>query len=273
MTFKNQTAIITGGASGIGRALGNLLAQRGATVVLADRNAELAEKSAEELHATGGKAQPWPVDVTDADAVQEMVEGVARQHGHCDYLFNNAGISIAAEVRDMALSDWNRILDVNLRGVIHGVHAAYPLMIRQGHGHIINTASIAGLAPFPLSAAYATTKHAVVGLSTSLRAEAAGLGVRVSVVCPGFIDTPLKDSIENLSFDMEKAAASLPFKLHAADACARDILRGVARNKAIITVTPEADLLWHLYRMAPDFYSWVSQFAVEKSRTLRKDAE
>jgi short-subunit dehydrogenase len=104
-------------------------------------------------------------------------------------MLNNAGIALGGEVRDMDLEHWRRILDVNLWGVIHGTTAAYQVMVKQGFGHIVNTASLGGLIPEPMATAYATTKHAVVGLSTSLRAEAAELRVKVSVVCPGFVQT------------------------------------------------------------------------------------
>ena len=125
------------------------------------------------------------VDVTDAVAVQRLVDGTVAREGRLDLLFNNAGIAVFADARDTSLEDWNRLIDVNLRGVVHGVAAAYPLMVRQGSGHIVNTASAAGLLPSPANIAYAATKHAVVGLSLTLRAEAVHHGVGVSVICPG----------------------------------------------------------------------------------------
>lgn len=129
--------------------------------------------------------------------------------------------------------------------------AAYRLMIAQGFGHIVNTASAAGLAPAPGFTAYAATKHAVVGLSTSLRSEAARRGVRVSVVCPGFIDTPIKDTMPLLNTDRETVLKSLPIKLHSPQPCARAIVRGVERKQAIIVVTTFAKFGWLLFRLAP----------------------
>lgn len=272
MRVKGKTAIITGGASGIGRALGQRLARLGAFVVLADLNGKMAKEAAREIGRMGGQAVGASLDVTNAEAFEALVKKTARDHKRCDYLFNNAGIGLAAEVRDMTLEHWNRMIDVNLRGVIHGVHAAYPVMIEQGSGHIINTASIAGLTPFPLSAAYSATKHAVVGLSIALRAEAADLGVRVSVVCPGFIDTAMRDSIQSLKINKEAGGDALPFDYYPVDQCARDILAGVSKNKAIITVTPQADLLWKLFRISPELYGWASGFVVKKSRSFRDDS-
>ena len=267
--FSGKTAIITGGASGIGRAVAERLVRQGATVVLADINGEQAKTVAREM--TGkGSASGAALDVADAAAVQALVDRVAAEHGRLDYIFNNAGIALAGEARDMELADWNRILNVNLHGVVHGVQAAYPLMVRQGFGHIVNTASIAGLVPFPLSVAYSTTKHAVVGLSTSLRAEGAGLGVKVSAVCPGFIETPLVDSIKILKMDKKAATGQLPFKLHPVGKAAEEILKGVARNEAIIVITPQAKLMWYFHRLSPELFDLANGLIAKQGRKLRK---
>jgi NAD(P)-dependent dehydrogenase (short-subunit alcohol dehydrogenase family) len=249
--FADKVAIVTGGASGIGRAIGEQLASHGARVVLADRNAEGAAQVAGGLVSAGHRASAATVDVIDASAVQALVQATAAAHGRLDYLFNNAGVAVAGEVRDMALADWDRLIDVNVRGVVHGVVAAYPLMIQQGFGHIVNTASAAGLGPTPGFTAYATTKHAVVGLSTSLRGEAARRGVRVSVVCPGFIDTPLLTTSPLLNIDREAALKFMKFRLTSVEECARALLRGVSRNRGIIVITPVARMGWVLYRYAP----------------------
>ena len=145
--FKDKIAIVTGGGSGIGQSLGLALAQRGAMVVLADINLERARTSA----AAGppGRLIPVQLDVTDSQAVRNLVEDTAAQYGRLDYIFNNAGIAVAGEAQDLCLEDWRSVLDVNLYGVINGVVAAYPIMVRQGFGHIVNTASIEGLLPFP----------------------------------------------------------------------------------------------------------------------------
>ena len=193
-TYQEAVAIITGGASGIGRALAEELSRRGAEVVLADRQIELAEEVAEGIREAGGMATAAEVDVTDFAAMQSLVQNTLATLGRLDYFFNNAGIGIGGEVRHYGIEDWHQILDVNLHGVVHGIQAAYPIMIQQGYGHIVNTASMAGLMPAPWSVSYAATKHAVVGLSTSLRIEAAALGVRISVLCPGVIDTPILQS-------------------------------------------------------------------------------
>ena len=252
-SFRDKVAIVTGGASGIGRALGEALARAGARVVLADVNGEAAERAATALSASG-RVSAATVDVTDAAAVERVVRETAAAHGRLDYMFNNAGIGILGDARRMTLADWNRLIDVNLRGVVHGVAAAYPVMVGQGFGHIVNTASLAGLVAIPGATGYAMTKHAVVGLSTSLRAEAVAFGVRVSAVCPGLIDTPIKEAANLLGADREAVLATLPFKLYPAAACARDTLRGVARNLPIITITAPARIGWLVYRLAPGLW-------------------
>jgi NAD(P)-dependent dehydrogenase (short-subunit alcohol dehydrogenase family) len=175
-SFEGAVAIVTGGASGIGRGITEDLRKRGATVISADR-----QKSDADL------------DVRDAKAFEDLVQSVAKKYGRLDWIFNNAGIAIGAPAIEHSLEDWNHTFDVNVRGVVHGVHAALPIMKEQGFGHIVNTASVAGLVPLPGAIAYTTSKHAVVGLTLALRAEASLYGVRASVLCPGFIKTPILD--------------------------------------------------------------------------------
>ena len=149
-------------------------------------------------------------------------------------MFNNAGIAILGEERDVSLDDWRRVLDVDLYGVVHGVRAAYPIMVKQGAGHIVNTASLAGLVPAPGEASYAAAKFGVVGLSYTLRVEGAALGVKVSVVCPGFIDTPiLTVSPIRYATDRARMMALAPTPM-APEECAETILRGVEKNRATI---------------------------------------
>ena len=180
--FDRATAVVTGGASGIGRGLAEELAERGCEVVLADRQIEPAKEVASTICASGGKAKAAKIDVTDFMAVEQLVQETVERTGRLDYIFNNAGIAIGGNVKHYGIADWNQVIDVNLRGVTNGVQAAYAIMLKQGFGHIINTASLAGIMPTPGSVGYATTKYAVVGLSVSLRAEAAQMGVRVSVL-------------------------------------------------------------------------------------------
>jgi NAD(P)-dependent dehydrogenase (short-subunit alcohol dehydrogenase family) len=257
--YQGRVAIVTGAASGIGKALAGTLARRGATVVLADID-EAGAKAAADALAAGppGRVSGVALDVTDAEAVAALVERVAQDHGHLDFLFNNAGIAVAGPVSELTLAHWNRTIDVNLRGVVHGVVAAYPIMIRQGRGHIVNTASLAGLLPSPMLTPYGMTKHGVVSLSESLRMEAAEHGVRVSVVCPGVIDTPLLDKgnppdlppvvhVPNARTLLTKMIG----RAYPAASLAEDVLDGVARNRPIIVTPRHARIPWRIYRISP----------------------
>ena len=165
MSFEGKQAIVTGAGSGIGAALCRALVSAGATVVCTDIDGDAAERTAAAL---GANARSARLDVTDAAAVQAAVDEVVDRAGRLDLMFNNAGIVWGGDTELLTLDQWNAIIDVNIRGVVHGVAAAYPLMVRQGHGHIINTASMAGLTAAGQITSYVTTKHAVVGLSLAL---------------------------------------------------------------------------------------------------------
>jgi NAD(P)-dependent dehydrogenase (short-subunit alcohol dehydrogenase family) len=272
-SFEDQVVLITGGASGIGRAVGEELARRGAIVTLGDLDSPLAEESAARICAAGGRAEGAALDVVDAQAVGALVERTTDRHGRLDLIFNNAGIAVIAEAHEYSLEEWYRTLDVNLRGVIHGVHAAYPLMVRQGAGQIVNTASLAGLIPAVNEIPYATSKFGVVGLTLTLRAEGADLGVKANVVCPGFVDTPLL--YENVEFkhaeelgirSREQAKEFFPFKIVPVDAAAREIVRGIEKNKAIIAPTFHAKVLWKLFRLNPNLVVWLMRRGARDGR-------
>ncbi|HET7016334.1 MAG TPA: SDR family oxidoreductase [Streptosporangiaceae bacterium] len=251
--MRGKIAIVTGGGSGIGAALVRAMAGRGATIVIADIDEAAGKSVAAELD----QATAVTLDVRDAAAVAELVAQTKAEHGQIDYMFNNAGIAIGGLVEEFTLDHWDRVIDVNLRGVIHGVHAVYPVMLAQGNGHIVNTASLAGLIPGPGLAPYDATKHAVVGLSLSLRAEAGGRGVKVSAICPGFVDTPL---LGRVNPDLPPTSAGqggnisdIVGPLYKADLLAEDVLRGLAKNKPLIVAPRSARVLWRMTRYAPNF--------------------
>jgi NAD(P)-dependent dehydrogenase (short-subunit alcohol dehydrogenase family) len=272
--FKNTCAIVTGGASGIGRALCEELGRRGATVIVADINGKGARQVAAAITAEGSQAHAVHLDVTKSAQVTKLITATAKKYGQLHYLFNNAGIAVMGEVLDMKPAHWRRTLDVNLWGVIHGTTAAYPAMARQGFGHVVNTASAAGLCPIPLLTAYTATKHAVVGLSLALRIEAAGRGVRVSVVCPGIIQTNIPHAAIYLKLNRQTALAQLPsVRMMAADKCACLILRGVAHNKAVIKVAPFAYISSWLYRLHPALMNPWYRMAIKKNRLLQRSKD
>lgn len=250
--FQDKVVMVTGGASGIGRALCEGLGQRGAVVVVADINGNGAHQVAATITKKGGRAHAVHLDVSKPAQVRHVIHDTVNEYGQLNYLFNNAGIAVIGEAFDMKPAHWKRTLDVNLWGVIYGTTTAYQVMAKQGFGHIVNTASAAGLVPIPLLTAYTATKHAVVGLSLSLRVEAAGHGVKVSTVCPGIIQTNIPNVATYLKIKREVALSKLSsVRMMDVDKCARVILRGVARNKAVIKVAPFAYIISWLYRIHP----------------------
>jgi len=265
--FNNRIAIVTGGANGIGRALTRALAKAGAKVVVGDVNDELGERLVEEIVAANGNARYRHTDVSDEHSMSELLAETIAREGRIDYMFNNAGISVAGDSRDLTLDQWRKVTDVNYWGVVYGCKFAFDQMAQQGFGHIVNIASLAGLLPFPTNLPYSATKHAVVGLSMSLRAEGVDLGVKVSVVCPGFIDSNIFQATEMVNIPRTDIVDNIPFKLVETDTAAQKILNGVARNKATIVFPGYAKFFWLLYRLKNSF---TNSFSLKTIRDMRK---
>jgi len=256
-TYAGGVAIVTGGASGIGKALGEELAARGCEVVLADLQLEMAEKVAAKICTQGGKATAYAVNVTDADAVELLVKNTFERCQRLDYMFNNAGIALNGKFEDFELQHWRKTIDINLMGVVYGTKAAHRYMSQQGFGHIINTASFAGVFPWPTTIAYTTSKHAIVGMSTALRAELADTGIQVSVLCPGTIMTPMIEkgaSPERWVGTYDKEKLETFFKGAsgmAPDMFASKALDRIAKNKAVIVLPASYGMLWWINRVSP----------------------
>jgi len=250
--FEDKVAIVTGGGAGIGEAVCRELARRGALVTVADINGDDAERVTTTIASSGGRAQACRVDVADEQDIRRLVEQTAAAHGRLDYLFNNAGIAIGGDARDLTSDQWRRVLDVDLYGVLNGTVAAYPIMARQGSGHIVNISSATGLLPQPLNAPYCTAKHAVVGLSLSLRLEGADLGVKVSAVCPGYVRTQVFESTVMVNLPQELAGrAPGRTKMVEPAQAARAILDGVARNRALIAFPGYVRWAWRAACLVP----------------------
>ncbi|MBX3231938.1 MAG: SDR family oxidoreductase [Labilithrix sp.] len=190
-TWDGATVVITGAASGFGRAFAETLAKRGANLVLSDIQRAKLEDTVTAIEEAGGKARGVVLDVRDKGACADLVENAFALEGRLDYVFANAGIGVFGETHLLEDKEWDAVIDVNVWGVVHVVRPAYRKMVAQGFGHIVNTASLAGLVQSPFLAPYALTKHAVVGLSKTMRVEAASKGVRVSALCPGAVRTPI----------------------------------------------------------------------------------
>src|SRR5581483_3492891 len=213
--------------------------RRGAIVVGADKQ------------FTGSDPRAVRLDVRDAAGVLRLVDDTIRTHGRLDYMVNNAGIGVSGEMRDLTLDDWRTVIDINLMGVIYGTKAAYDAMVEQRSGHIVNIASLAGLIYPPGLLPYDAAKAGVVALSSALRVEAKAYGVRVSAVCPGFIDTAIYENAIGVKRDRQETLKNIRLPVLPVQDAVRAILRGVEHNQATIVFPPSARLLWRLMRMNP----------------------
>jgi NADP-dependent 3-hydroxy acid dehydrogenase YdfG len=275
---SGKVAFVTGGASGIGAALTTRLADSGAEVWIADRQIGPAQELAQRLNSGGAKAHAVELDVRDYASFERAVAEALQQSGRIDYLFNNAGIGVAGEIDSYTLDDWNDVLDVNLHGVVHGIQAVYPIMIRQHSGHIVNTASMAGLVSTAGQGSYTAAKHAVVAISKTLRIEAECHGVQVSVLCPGVIRTPILTggqygrtekaglSDEEILKLWERLRPLAPEKF------AERALRAVFRGDAIIVVPAWWKAWWYLERISPSLSMRFAKVALKRLREAESTA-
>lgn len=275
LDLAGRQAIVTGGGSGIGAALCQALVAAGAHVVVADLDGAAARRTTERVVGPGS-ARAVVLDVTDAAAVQACVDDVVARSGRLDLMFNNAGITFGGETEELGLAQWDAIIDVNIRGVVHGVAAAYPLMVRQGAdggfgGHIVNTASMGGLMAAGLITSYVMTKHAVVGLSLALRSEAAAKGVGVTVVCPSAVETPILDKgaigrFHGRDFYLKGQGVRRP---HDPARLADEVLEAVVAGRAMLVSPRTARVTWLVGRLAPRFTQQMSIGFVAKQRAMQ----
>jgi NADP-dependent 3-hydroxy acid dehydrogenase YdfG len=244
--FGGKTVILTGAASGIGRALALRLAAAGAIVHALDYNAEGLDAL-----AASAKVIPCFLDVRDEEVFAAEVGRIQAGSKRIDFLFNNAGVTQLGEAQNIPFDRWKWLLDINLMGVVNGIMAVYPIMIRQGGGHIINTASIAAATGYATAAAYTASKVAVLELSRSLRSEAKAHGVRVSAVCPGYVNSGIfvQDCI--IGADLDAVIRDLPIKMMTPDVAACHLLKGVIAGKPTIVFPFSAKCLWGLSNWVP----------------------
>jgi len=267
--YTGKVCIVTGANSGIGYAISEELLKRGAIVYMAGRNREKVAAAAEQLRAHGDRVRPLIMDVTKQEEVQKGIEGTAAEAGRLDLLFNNAGVGGTIPFEMATLDDWKTIIDTNVWSVVYGAHAAVPIMLKQGFGHVVNTSSIAGIVPLPFQALYSLTKYGVTGLTECLKYEYADKGLYFSTICPANIATP----IFNKGIDGQaRGELRIPDDAYPADKAAALILDRVAEHKGIIVVPEEPYTdLWKGYVLgAPEVEERLQQMARERREAFEK---
>jgi NADP-dependent 3-hydroxy acid dehydrogenase YdfG len=195
--IAGKVVVITGASSGLGEATARLLSTQGATVVLGARRVDRIQALADELAAGGGTALAIDTDVTDRGQVQRLVDAAVQAYGRIDVIINNAGLMPQSLLERLKVDEWDRMIDVNIKGVLYGIAAALPHMQRQKGGQIINVSSVAGHKVGPGSAVYSATKHAVRALSEGLRQEVKPYGIRTTVISPGAVATELPNTVSD----------------------------------------------------------------------------
>jgi len=267
--YQDKIAVITGGASGLGRTLCEELGRCGAIVVAVDVDQEGAEKVCQSIREQGGEALAAYLDVTIFENAQRIVKDVVKKYGRIDLIFNNAGTALHGETRDLSVGHWRTMIDVNLMGVIYGSIAAYEEMVKQGSGQIVNIGSLAGLIPVPKEIPYCTSKWAVGGFTSSLRLEGEGLGVKVNLVCPGIMRTPIHEKVDYINVDQKRLTRPKSKKFVPPETAARIILDQVARNRAFIIFPFYARLIWWFYRLNPSIFNLLFRKILKDFRKLR----
>jgi 2-hydroxycyclohexanecarboxyl-CoA dehydrogenase len=250
-------ALVTGAGSGIGRSTALLLAERGASVLAVDIDQVAAERTAAECRQRGSViAGARRVDVADRAAMEQLAAEVHGIHGPLDVLVNNAGVGLTGRFTDTSLDDWAWIRSINLDGVVHGCAVFGPPMVERGRGHVVNVSSALGYVATATEPAYVTTKAGVLALSQCLRADWRRVGVGVSVICPGVIDTPI--ITERTRFRGDQASARKRRRTervfrrgHPPEQVAAAIVDAIERDRAVVPVGWEARVGWVLHRLGP----------------------
>jgi len=276
-SLHGRTALVTGAASGIGRATALAFARRGADLVICDIDEAGLAASAEAIRSLGREVQAERVDVSSADQMAAFASSVHARLEAVDLLMNNAGVAIGGAFLDTSLADWDWILGINLCGVIHGCHYFIPRMVQRGRGgHVINVSSAAGYSASSALAAYNATKFGVLGLSEALWEELRPHGIGVTAVCPGLIDTPITRSAR-LVGAMDKHAIREEMvrgyqrRGYGPERVATNILKAVQRDRLVAPISPEAWALYYAKRFAPWALRWIGLRLSARNRRLAGD--
>lgn len=258
--FSGKNIIVTGGASGIGEALVTRFMAFGAQVAVVGCS-----------ESYKGPAQYFQADMSNVEQSKQAFEAIVAELGGIDYVVNSAGIFMGGEIRDTPIEKWHEVIDNNIYAIAHGSQLALERMINQKSGHIVNIASTAGIIPVPAMGIYGATKYALVGLSHAMRNEVASLGVKVSVVCPTVVNTPLYDTAIYNKVDKNSVIKSRT-NLQTADTAADAIIKGIVKNKATIHTSPITRAIWGVYRLSPRLYDFFARRIVRKYRDEYRSA-
>jgi NAD(P)-dependent dehydrogenase (short-subunit alcohol dehydrogenase family) len=254
MMIDGSRVVITGAGSGIGEATALRCARSGAReVACVDIDGDSAQSTTDACLKTGGGASAWACDVADADAVAQLAETIESDRGPVDIVVNNAGVGVGGPFLDTTVEDWDWLMGVNLNGVAYCCHAFGAGMAERGRGHVVNVASGAAYIMSRDLAAYCASKAAVMALSRCLRSDWASVGVGVSVICPGVIDTPIASharTVGRLADRPDRTARALRFG-HSPDLVAKAIVRAVERNLGVAPVGLESELAYRLLPFVP----------------------
>jgi NADP-dependent 3-hydroxy acid dehydrogenase YdfG len=245
-TIKEKVIVITGASSGLGEAAARLLSEQGAIVVLGARRVERIQSLADEINQKGGKALAMATDVTKVEQVKALVDATVKAFGRIDVLINNAGLMPQSTLDRLKIDEWDRMIDVNIKGVLYGIAAALPYMQKQKAGHIINVSSVAGHKVRPGGTVYSATKHAVRVISEGLRQEVKQYNIRTTIISPGAVDTELPNSITepDVAENMKKFYADIAIP---ADSFARVVAFAISQPE-------EMDINEILYRPTKQEY-------------------
>lgn len=264
--FQDKVAIITGASTGIGLGLSRGLLDRGAKVYMSSRTPKNIAAAAESLTQHGGRVHAQVLDVRDEEAVNSYIAYVGSR-GPIDYIFCNAGVGFGQAFTMTKREDWDTVFDVNLFGVVNCVHAVIPIMIQQGYGHIVNTASVCGIVPLPYQTVYAASKYAVVGFGEDLRHEMSFHNIKVTTVCPGAVDTMIfyRSLDYQLHLELPKPSEAISI-----DQAADEILQGVEEGQNIVPVQDFARKMYHAIGTNP---SEVEKTMLEMAKIRREDPQ
>lgn len=270
--LRGKWALVTGAASGIGRASALAFARRGADLVVCDVNAEGLAAVEQEIRELGRRVIARRVDVASAEEMRSFAEAVHRETEAVDVLMNNAGVGLGAGTLHTSLEDWRWIVGINLWGVIHGCHFFVPPMVRRGRGgHVVNVSSAAGYVATEPLAAYATTKFAVFGLSEAMRQELRPHRIGVTTVCPGIINTPITESSPLRGPEATPEARAYMVDVYrrrnyTPERVAENVMKAIARNRAVAPISPEAWAMYVLKRLSPGLVAWIGDRMAERTR-------